>query len=117
MSDALDLLTKIKTYVAPSANALLAFERDVEDMLLRFTRWVVFVIQPIAKDIESDAMQAMQDMVNGISAALDLLTGLVEYVSPTDTALTAFMDDVQQLAEDFFGWAHSTCLLYTSRCV
>ena len=54
ISDALDLLTKIKTYVGPSGNALLAFERDVEDMLLRFTRWVVFVIQPLASDIDSE---------------------------------------------------------------
>jgi hypothetical protein len=107
LSDALDLLTKIKTYVGPSGNALLAFERDVEDMLLRFTRWVVFVIQPIAAGIDSDAMQAMEDMVNGLSAALELLTGLVDYVSPSAAALTAFMDGVQQLAEDFFEWAHT----------
>lgn len=105
ISDALDLLTKIKSYVSPSYNALLAFERDVEDMLLRFVRWVTFVIQPIAANIDREAMAAMEDMVGALQAALELLNGMVDFVSPTAAQMQAFMDAVDQLATDFFEWA------------
>ena len=49
----------------------------------------------------------MQEMVSGLQAALELLNGLVDYVAPSAASLTAFMDGVQQLAEDFFEWAHN----------
>ena len=102
---AVETLERLRTYISPGEEALERFQRDMQFALERWVRWVTLTLQPLAEDLEDDTAALIEGVVRAMGASLELLAGLVDYVSPLETAIDAFIDDLGKLFTRFAAWA------------
>jgi len=108
LGQALEVLAKLREYVGPTEDRMKAFMWDVQFLLERMVRWITLVIAPLAEDLGAEMMAALSGMVNAAGEALELLTGLLDYAAVGEAAITAFMDDLDELVRQFVWWAIGT---------
>ncbi len=101
---AIEVFDKLRSYVSPGLVAINKFERDMQYALERWVRWVVLTLQPIAADIDAEMADAIEGVIGALGATLELLGGLVDYVSPAESAINAFIDDLSNLFRQFIHW-------------
>lgn len=101
---AVEVFERLRNYSTPGIEAINRFQRDMQYALERWVRWVTLTLQPLADDLSEEMAGTIEATVTALGAALEVLTGLVDYVSPADDAISAFIDDLGGLFRRFVQW-------------
>ena len=91
---AIEVFERLRNYTTPGIEAINRFERDMQYALERWVRWVTLTLQPLAEDLSDETAGLVEGVVLAMGAALETLAGLVTYVSPAETAINEFIDDL-----------------------
>jgi len=104
----LDLLLDLVGYIGPTEDEINDFMRDLQFLFERMARWATLVMLPIMETISEDMADMMAALMAALSEAIETLTDLVDYVSPGQEAVEAFMRDMDDLVRRFVAWAIGT---------
>lgn len=105
VKEAIEVFERLRNYTTPGIEAINRFERDMQYALERWVRWVTLTLQPLAEDLSDETAGLVEGVVLAMGAALETLAGLVTYVSPAETAINEFVDDLGALFTAFHDWA------------
>lgn len=108
LKDGVAFLATIVDYVGPTIDDMDRFMWDFQFLFEKMGRWVVFVIAPLLISIGDDAVTFITELVSLMGEALDVLGGLVAYVSPAAGAIEAFTRDFGELVTRFADWVSTS---------
>ena len=97
---ALDTLSGLAAFVAPADSKLSAFLNAVGDFIGRAYTWTRTVLGPAEATAVQAFGSALSALFGGYKAALDMMGGLAEFVTPADTYLDAFLAAVLKVIND-----------------
>ena len=97
---ALDMLSGLIVFVAPADSKLSAFLNAVGDFIGRAYTWTRTVLGPAETTAVQAFGSALSALFGGYKAALDMMGGLAEFVTPADTYLDAFLAAVLKVIND-----------------
>jgi hypothetical protein len=106
LSDAIGVLSQLPNYRAVGDTLIGVFEADYQELFDGFEDWA----KKFKEDVEDgwvvgDVAEAFSAVMSGLSDAMDVLVGILTYISPLDTTITSFMEDVLDIFTRFEEWA------------
>ena len=113
LGTAVDTLVALTDYVGPTEDAILEFIGDMGALFAAFYGWAMGEggsegSPGMLMDIPPELLAVFEAVMSGLGAAVDTLTGLVDYVGPSEDAINAFTSDYGLLFQGFADWATTT---------
>ncbi len=113
LGTAVDTLVALTDYVGPTGDAIAAFIADMGALFTAFYGWAMGEggsegSPGMLMDIPPELLAVFEAVMSGLGAAVDTLTGLVDYVGPSEDAINTFTSDYALLFEGFADWAQTT---------
>ena len=105
LAEALELLIELKTYISPVRERIREFCNDVEFILESFGDWATHLRPEFKVLIVEPWVETIETLMSGLGEGLGLLSGLIEYKSPTRDSIMDFCNDVELILESFGDWA------------
>lgn len=105
ISETLKAFEELRKYEQIPEEVMGRFLNDLEYLLNSFLNWLTLVFAPIADSISREMMDTLQGMMRGLREATQTLTALIDYTSPAQTAVDAFISDMAYLFTGFYAWA------------
>lgn len=106
---AVGVLNSLVEYVSPGAVAIDNFITDMGLLIAGFVAWVMQSRSGpwLIMDVPEEMMTAFSSAMAAMESAINVLAGLVDYVSPGALAIAMFTADYQALFAAFAAWART----------
>jgi hypothetical protein len=110
LGDAVETLTALVGYVSPGQDAIDAFTADYQRLFDAWLEWAApgNTLSTTGHQIPDKLAALFADVMSGLGDAVETLTALVNYVTPSEVAIDTFTGDYQQMFDAFYDWASTS---------